>query len=204
MGDTTSLARVRSADLAGRTALVELDGSEGTAVAARLGDGVRAYALAPDAECVAVLTPGGERTLVATLGHDPDRAALPGAATTAAPPASFGYTDGVTWQDALVVDVRTDAACDMWASGWLALRSSLASATPVWQLRVSVDGAGAGPAIGWGSALVNLHQVCAHTARVPVAGAGSWRVRLQLRVQASGAAVTCDGGLLLAEARARQ
>ncbi len=55
----TSLARMRSADLEARTALVELDGSEGTAVVARLGDGVQGQMLAPDVECVVALTPGG-------------------------------------------------------------------------------------------------------------------------------------------------
>ncbi|MDP9380740.1 MAG: hypothetical protein M3Q29_11440 [Chloroflexota bacterium] len=197
----TSLARMRSADLEARTALVELDGSEGTAVVARLGDGVQGQMLAPDVECVVALTPGGERTVVATLGHDPDHAGLPGSASTSSPPQSFAYTDGVTWQDALTADVRTADPCALWASGWLGLRGSSQSADAVWQMRVSVDGAGVGPVVSWGSALANLHQVCMHTARVPVAGAGTWRLRLQLRVVASGVSVQCSGGLLLAEAR---
>ncbi len=197
-----SMARVRSTDLAGRLALVELDGSEGTAVWMPLGDGVHPQTVQPGAACVVALTPGGERTVLSTMGHQPLKAALGGVASGATPPLSFAYTDGTTWQNALSVDVPTLGACEVWATGWLALRAGVAVATPVWELRVLVDGVGADVAVGWGSALANLRQVCMLTARVSVSDAGTWRVRLQVRPLVSGQAVTCSGGLLLAEARA--
>ena len=198
-----TMARVRSADTVARTALVELAGSEGTAVTARLGDGVHPHTVLPGAECLVGITEAGERTLLATVEHDPRQAAFAGAsvASTATPPGSIAYSDGVTWRDALSVSVRTLGACEVWASGWLSMRSSVQSATPVWELRVSVDGAGAGPVVGWGSAVANLQQVSALTARIALPGAGTWTVRLQARVKLSGATVSCDGGLLLAEGR---
>jgi hypothetical protein len=197
------MGRVRSADLAARAALVELDGSEGTAVPARLGDGLHPHALAPGGECVLGVSEAGERTLLATLDHRPGDLPVLGAsaASTAAPPTSFAYTDGATWRDALAVSVRSLAACDVWASGWLALRAPSATATPAWELRVAVDGASAGPAVGWGSALANLQQVSNLQARLPLPGPGLWTVRLQLRVRLSGATVACSAGLLLAETR---
>ena len=199
-----SIARVRSADVALRTALVELDGSEGTAVPARLGDGVHPRLVAPGAECVVVTSPAGERVLVATVAHQPADAPLLGASVSSstAPAASFAYSDGTAWTDALTASVRTLSPCELWASGWLSLQGSAASAAAVWELRIAVDTATPGPAIGWGSALANLHQVCALSARVTLAAAGLWTVRLQIRVKAPGVTATCAGGLLLAEARA--
>ncbi len=197
-----SMARVRSADPVGRMALVELDGSEGTAVWVPLGDGVHRQTVQLGAECVVALAPGGDRTVLCTTGHDPQRASLAGVSSAATPAASFAYTDGTTCQNALSVDVPTLGACQVWATGWLALRAAVAVATPVWELRVLVEGAGAGPGVGWGSALASLRQVCVLTASVPVPDAGTWRVRLQVRPLVSGQSVTCSGGLLLAEARA--
>ena len=199
----TSLARVRSADGAARTALVELEGSEGAAVSARLADHVHPQTLVSGAECVVASKAGGERTLIAVLGHNPAEAAIcaPSAVSSGSPPSSFAYTDGTTWQDALTASLRTLGSCNLWAQGWLALSASSQSAAAVWDLRLSVDGAGAGPAIGWGSALANLRQVCALSASVAVPGGGLWTVRLQVRVKASGVTATCTGGQLLADAR---
>lgn len=196
------MGRVSAWDAAARTALVELDGSEGAGVRATLADSVHPQSLELDAECVVALTPTGERTLLAVLGHDPAHAALPGAASITPPPTSFGYTDGVTWQSALSVEVWTLRACEIWTSGWLSLKGSAQSAASLWELRASVDGVGAGASAGWGSALANLQQVCTLNSRVAVPGAGAWTVRLQVRVLVSGVTVACSGGLLLAQARA--
>lgn len=199
----TGIARVRSVDTAARTALVEPDGSEGAAISARLADSAHPHTITPGAECVITLTPAGEHMVLASLGHNPAEAAVnaPSAASTAVPPGSFAYTNGTTWQDALTVSVRTLAACDLWVFSTLSLAGSIGSAASLWELRVSVDGAGASAATGWGSALANLQQVCSLPARAPLPDAGVWTVRLQLRVRISGATVACTGGLLLAEAR---
>ncbi len=153
---------------------------------------------------MAVSTPGGEWTVIALTGTDPYGAALVGAAavSTGSPPASFSYTDGVAWTDALTVALTTTGACTLWAHGWLALSANVQSAAAVWEARLSVDGAGAGGAVGQGSALVGLQQLCAHSASVALPTSGTWTVRLQARVKIAGATVTCTGGLLHAEARA--
>lgn len=195
------MARVWTVDPAARAALVELDGSEGTAVWAMLADAVHLHALGRGAECLVARTPGGERTLLGTLGHDPARLGLPGAGSAAAPPTSFAYTDGVTWQNALSAGVTTLAACDLWISAWLSLRCSATGAAGVVDLRAIVDGGAAGQAMTWGASAASLQQVCAFTARLAVPGAGAWTVRLQARLKVSGSTAACDGGLLLAEPR---
>lgn len=199
----TSLARVRSVDIASRTALVELNGSEGAAVTARLADSVHPQTAPPGSECLVVATPDGDRTLVATLGHNPKDSAIlaPAVASTTSPPASFAYTNGTTWQDALSVSITTSGACNLWASGWLALSGSALSATSVWEMRLAVDGAASGPSTGWGSPMANLKQVCPLSASLAVSGGGTWTARLQLRLKVTGATVTCAGGLLLVDAR---
>ncbi|MEJ7655004.1 MAG: hypothetical protein WKH64_17535 [Chloroflexia bacterium] len=137
-------------------------------------------------------------------GTDPYGAALVGAAavSTGSPPASFSYTDGVAWTDALTVALTTTGACTLWAHGWLALSANVQSAAAVgrrgsrWTAR--------GRAAPWVRAARSSGcNSCAPTPRAsrclpPARG----RVRLQARVKIAGATVTCTGGLLHAEARA--
>lgn len=194
-------AVVRSVDPAARTAEVELPGAEGTAVVARLADTVRAQAAEPGAACAAVLPESGQPLLLATLGHQPREIAAEGAAAAGSvAAATFAYATGTPWTELAALDLYVLGGCELWAWGWAAVSASVQGAS-VWEMRLSVDGAASTPAAPWGSALAGLRQACWLGAAVAVPSGGRWRVRLQGRVTASGASVSCTTGGLFVQAR---
>lgn len=197
-------ARVRSADGAARTALVELYGSEGVAVPALLADSVHpSYAAGP--ECLVAITDAGERVVVATLEHDPAKA--PNESVWADQGArlinTLAFATGSPWTDLISTTLAVPGAARLVLSGFLMLRTSAAASANVFvNVRGLVaEGALASAAISASSALASTRIVVPYWFRIAVPGAGAYTTKVQIANKISGSTITIDAQYLQVEAR---
>ncbi len=197
-------ARVRSVDAGARTALVEMYGSEGVAVPAALADHLHPR-LAEGPECLVAVSPSGERTVVATLEHDPARVPSVSAWSEQAGRllSTLGYSDGATWADAISTTITVLGAAKLVLGGYLALRTSAAAnALPFVEVRGAlVEGGLVTGAVGVSSALAGSRVVVPLGLRLNVAAGGTYTVKVQLVNKLSGSTITLDSSYLQVEAR---
>lgn len=195
-------AYLRTVDTVARTATVEPTGADGATLPAGLGDHLTREQLQPDADVVLTFTEEGGLYVLAALGHDPAKLAVPGARAHSSTLLTTGvtYSNGNTWVDLLSVPLVLGCTADVWLFSALGWSTSTLSAPAIVDFRVAV-GATEGGRISLGNPLGNLAHAHAVAGRVAALPAGTHTAKLQCNVRAAGSTVSITAGQLFVEAR---